>query len=105
MRQFNTLDQYGSYHVDRDEKKANLFHNGLTIQLQDRLVQSPSLSYIDLASDAIDQERTMKPCAEAEEKKRKRIIPRSSGNGGSSGAPLKYRMVYTPPSGHLCHTQ
>jgi hypothetical protein len=25
-RQFNTLVQYGSYHVDTDEKKANLFH-------------------------------------------------------------------------------
>jgi hypothetical protein len=24
MRQFNTLAQYGSYHVSTDEKKANL---------------------------------------------------------------------------------
>jgi hypothetical protein len=38
MRQFNTLAQYGSYHIDTDEKKANLFCEGLTIQLQDRLV-------------------------------------------------------------------
>jgi hypothetical protein len=31
--QFNTLAQYGSYHIDTDEKKANLYHKGLTIQL------------------------------------------------------------------------
>jgi hypothetical protein len=32
-RQFNTLAQYGSYHVDVDEKKANLYSEGLTIHL------------------------------------------------------------------------
>jgi hypothetical protein len=37
-RQFNTLAQYGSYHVYTDEKKANLYHAGLTIYLQERLV-------------------------------------------------------------------
>jgi hypothetical protein len=30
---FNTLAQYSSYHVDMDEKKANLFRNGLMVQL------------------------------------------------------------------------
>jgi hypothetical protein len=98
-RQFNTLAQYGSYHIDIDEKKVNLFHEGLTIQLQDHLVQSPNLSYNDLVSAAIEQERTMKAIAEVEEKKR--IMPRSSGSGGSGGAPPKYRMVYTPPVGQL----
>jgi hypothetical protein len=101
MRQFNTLAQYGSYHMDTDEKKANLFYNGLTIQLQDRLVPFPILSYNDLASAVIDHERTMKVVGEAEEKKRKRIMPGSFGCGGSSCAPPKYRMVYTPPSGQL----
>jgi hypothetical protein len=33
MRQFNNLAQYGSYHVDTDEKKANLYRAGLTIHL------------------------------------------------------------------------
>jgi hypothetical protein len=33
MRQFNTLAQYGSYHIDMDEKKANLYCAGLTIHL------------------------------------------------------------------------
>jgi hypothetical protein len=45
----------------------------------------------------------MKAIAEADEKKRKCMTPGSSGSGGSSGAPLKYRMVYTPLSGQLCH--
>jgi hypothetical protein len=30
-RHFNTLAQYGSYHVDTDEKKANHYREGLTI--------------------------------------------------------------------------
>jgi hypothetical protein len=86
-----------------NEKKANLFHEGLTIQLHDRLVQSPNLSYNDLVSAAIDQERTMKVGVEAKEKKRVMLV--SSGCGGSNGAPPKYRMVYTPPSGQLCRPQ
>jgi hypothetical protein len=99
IRQFNTLAQYGSYHVDTDEKKASVFYSGLTVQLQGHLHMFPNLSYNELASTAIDNEGSMKACAEAEEKKRKRIMPGSSSSGGSSGPPPKYRMVYTPPSG------
>jgi hypothetical protein len=62
-------------------------------------VHLSSLSYNELASAAIDQEMMMKAVAEADEKKRKRMMPRSAGSGSSSGAPLKYRMVYTPPGG------
>jgi hypothetical protein len=36
----------------------------------------------------------MKAYPEAEEKKRKRIMPGSSRSGGSSCAPPKYHMVY-----------
>jgi hypothetical protein len=46
-------------------------------------------------SAAIDQERMMK----AGEKMRKRMMPGSAGSCSSSGAPPKYRMVYTPPEG------
>jgi hypothetical protein len=99
------MAQYGSYHVDTNEKKANLYREGLTIQLQDRMVQSPNLPYNDLVSAAIDQERTMEAIAEAGEKKRKRMMHRSSVSGGSSGAPPKYRMVYTPPGGQLHQPQ
>jgi hypothetical protein len=65
----------------------------------------PNLSYNELVSAAIDQERTMKAVAEAEENKRKRMIPGSSASGGSSGALPKYCMVYTPPGGQLRHPQ
>jgi hypothetical protein len=78
-RQFNTLAQYGPYHVDTDEK-ANMYCAGLTIHLQERLVQFTSLSYNELVSAAIDQERMM---------------PRSTSSGSSSGAPPRYCMVYT----------
>jgi hypothetical protein len=97
-QEFNHLAQYGAHHVDTDEKKAEFFRKGLTIQLQDRLILSPNLSYNELASAAIDQEGTMKACAEADERKRKRVMPGSSG-GSSNGAPPKYRMIYTPPAG------
>jgi hypothetical protein len=39
MRQFNTLAQYGSYHVGTDEEKANLYIIGLTIHMQEHLIQ------------------------------------------------------------------
>jgi hypothetical protein len=32
-RQLNTLAQYGSYHVDTGEKKANIHREGLTVHL------------------------------------------------------------------------
>jgi hypothetical protein len=105
MRQFNTLAQYGSYHVNTDEKKAILYHAGLTIHLQERLVHLSSLSYNELVSAAIDQERMMKVVAEANEKKRKRLMPRSTGSGSSNGATPKYRMEYTPPGGQLRQLQ
>jgi hypothetical protein len=105
MRKFSTLAQYGSYHIDMDEKKANLYHAGLTIHLQECLVQFASLSYNELASAAIDQERMMKAIAEANDKKRKRMMLGSAGSGSSSSAPPKYRMVYTPPGGQLRRAQ
>jgi hypothetical protein len=51
---------------------------------------SPNLSYNELASAAIDQERLMKVIAEADEMKRKRMVLVSSVSGGSSGAHSKY---------------
>jgi hypothetical protein len=42
MRQFNTLAQYGSYHINTDEKKAHLYHEGLTVHLQERLGLLPT---------------------------------------------------------------
>jgi hypothetical protein len=62
-------------------------------------VHLSSLPYNELASAAIDQERMMNVVAEADEKMRKKVMPRSASSGSSSGAPPKYRMVYTPPGG------
>jgi hypothetical protein len=98
IQEFNNLAQYGSHHVDTDAKKAELFHKGLTIQLQDRLILSQNLSYNELASATIDKEGTMKACEAVKEKKRKRAVSGPSG-GSSSGAPPKYHMIYTPPAG------
>jgi hypothetical protein len=80
-----------------EEKKSK----GLTIQLQDRLILSQNMSYNELSSAAIDQEGTMKACEVAEEKKRKRAVSGPSRDS-SSGAPSKYRMIYTPPAGQPC---
>jgi hypothetical protein len=88
--------------MDTNEKKIELFHNGLSIQPQDHLILFPTLSYNALASVVIDQEGTHRVCAEAKEKKRKRVMPGPSG-GGSRGAPPKYRLVYTPPAGQPRH--
>jgi hypothetical protein len=101
----NTLAQYGTYHVDTDEKKANLYRVGPTIHLQEHLVHLSSLSYNELASAAINQERMMKAFAEADEKKRKRMMPGSAGSGSSSRTPPKYHMVYTLPRGQLRRPQ
>jgi hypothetical protein len=104
-RQFNTLAQYGSYHVDTDEKKANLYRAGLTIHLQEHLVHLSNLSYNELASAATNQERMMKAVVEDDEKKRKKMMPGSAGSGNSSDVPPKYRMVYTPHGGQLRRPQ
>jgi hypothetical protein len=37
----------------------------------------------------------MRAVAEVDEKNRKKMMPGSVGSGSSSGAPPKYRMVYT----------
>jgi hypothetical protein len=67
--------------------------------------QCTSLSYNEFASAAIDQERLMKAVAEADEKKRTRMMYGSSVSGGSSSAPPKYHVVYTPPGDQLCRPQ
>jgi hypothetical protein len=100
-QEFNNMAQYGGHHVDIDMKKAKLYRKGLNIQLQGRLIYNLILSYNDLTNTAIDQEDTMKACEAAEEKKRKRTMPRPTG-GSSSSAPPKYHTIYTPPTGQSC---
>jgi hypothetical protein len=93
MWHFNTIAQYGSYHVDTYEKKANLYRAGLTIHQQERLIHFTSLLYNELASAAIDQERVMKEVAKVDEKKRKKMMPGSAGSGSPSGAPLSHPVL------------
>jgi hypothetical protein len=54
---------------------------------------------------AIDQERIIKAVVEVDEKKRKGMMPGSTGSGSSSSAPPKYRMVYNPSGGQLHQPQ
>jgi hypothetical protein len=68
-------------------------------------VHLSSLSYNELARAAIDQVRMMKAIAEADEKKRKRMMLGSAGSGSSSGAPPKFCMVYTLHGGQLHRPQ
>jgi hypothetical protein len=57
-RKFNYLAQYGTHHVDTDEKKAELFRTGLSLPLQDRLVQFCDTSFNALVSVVIAQDGT-----------------------------------------------
>jgi hypothetical protein len=79
-----------------------LWPKNLAIHLQEHLWKLSNLSYNDLASESIDQERLRKAIAVADEKKRKKMMPSSTGSGNSSGAPPKYRMVHTPLGGQRC---
>jgi hypothetical protein len=64
---FNNLAQYGTYHVDTNEKKTELFRKGLSLPLQDRLVLFCDLSFGTLMSAMIDQEGTYRAILAEEE--------------------------------------
>jgi hypothetical protein len=71
IRKFNYLQQYGGYHVDTDEKKAELFRNGLRLPLDDRLVLHRDLSFDALVSTVIEQEGLYQAVLAEEEKMKK----------------------------------
>jgi hypothetical protein len=98
IKKFNYVQQYGGYHVDTDEKKAELLRNGLILRLQDRLVLHRDLSFDALVSVMIEQEGLYQTILAEEEKMRKRAL---SGplEDSTEGAPPKYRLVYTPSPG------
>jgi hypothetical protein len=52
-RKFNYLAQYGTHHVNTDEKKVELFRRGLSLLLQDRLVWFQDMSFNTLVSVVI----------------------------------------------------
>jgi hypothetical protein len=80
---FNHLSQYASYHVDTDEKKMSLFRQVLSPVLREHLMLFWGCTLNKLVSASIKQE---------EWKKRPLLGP-------NRGAPPKYHLVYTPPSG------
>jgi hypothetical protein len=94
FKKFNYLQQYGGYHVDAN-KKAELFRNGLSLQLQDCLVLHYELSFDALVSAVIDQEGLYQAILAEEEKMRKRALSGPSEDS-TEGTPPMYRLVYTP---------
>jgi hypothetical protein len=98
IRKFNYLQQYGGHHVDTDEKKAELFRNGLSHHLQDRLLLHCDLSFDALVSAVIEQEGLYQAMLAEEEKMRKRALSGPTEDS-TEGAPLMYRLVYTPSAG------
>jgi hypothetical protein len=69
IRKFNYLTQYGTHLVDTDDQKAHLFRRGLSLPLQDRLVQFHDMSFNALVSVAIDQDGTYRVLLVEEEEK------------------------------------
>jgi hypothetical protein len=95
IKKFNYLAQYGTHHVDTNEKKAELFRRGLGLPLQDPLVWFCDMSFNARMSVVIDQEGTYRALLAEEEKMRKRVVLGPSEDS-TGGAPLNYRLVYTP---------
>jgi hypothetical protein len=98
IRKFNYLAQYGTHHIDTDEKKAELFRRGLSLLLKDRLVQFHDMSFNTLVSAAIAQDGTYRALLEEEEEKRKKDLSEPLDDS-IEGAPPKYHLVYTPSPG------
>jgi hypothetical protein len=73
----------------------SLFRQGLSPVLCEHLMLFWGCTLNELVSASIEQEDVC--CARLEEERKKRPLP-----GPNGGAPPKYRLVYTLPSGQLC---
>jgi hypothetical protein len=91
-KKVNHLSQHGTYQADTDEKKMSLFRHRLSPVLRKHLTMFRGCTLNELVSASIEQEDVCR--ARLEEERKKRPLP-----GPNGGAPLKYRLVYTPPSG------
>jgi hypothetical protein len=91
-KKFNHISQYGSYHINTNEKKMSLFCQGLSLVLREHLTLFRGCTLNKLVSASIEQEDVCR--ARLEEERKKRPLPEPI-----RGAPPKYRLVYTPPSG------
>jgi hypothetical protein len=97
IRKFNYLAQYGTHHVDIDEK-AKLFRKKTEPSSSGPLVQFHDMSFNALVSVVIVQDSTYQPLLAEEEEKRKRDLSEPTDDS-TEGAPLKYHLVYTPSFG------
>jgi hypothetical protein len=77
-KKFNHLSQYGSYHVDTDEKKMSLFCQGLSHVLCEHLMLFRGYTLNELVSSSIEQEDVCH--ARLEEERKKRPLPGPNGS-------------------------
>jgi hypothetical protein len=91
-KRFNHRLQYDSYHTDTHEKKMAMFRQGLSPVLQEHLMMFWGCSLNELVNASIEQEDTCR--AHIEEERKTRPL-----SGATWGAPPKYCLVYTTPSG------
>jgi hypothetical protein len=76
-QKFNSLCQYGDYHVDTDKKKMERFRGGLHGELYERLNLIKIDSYPELVNLVISQKDAMKRA----QQDRKRKFNQASGSG------------------------
>jgi hypothetical protein len=74
IKKFNWLAQYGTHHVDTNDKMAELFIKGLSLPLEDRLVRFHDMLFNTLVSAMIEQEGTYRAILAKEEKKRNKVL-------------------------------
>jgi hypothetical protein len=98
ISKFNYRAQYGTHHVDTDEKKVELFRKGQSLPLSDCLVRFCDMSFNALVSAAIAQDGTYRALLAEGEEKRKRVLSKPSDDS-TEGASPKYHLVYTPSMG------
>jgi hypothetical protein len=94
-KRFNHSSQYDSYHSNTDEKKMALFRQGLNPVLCEHLTLFQGCTLNELVNASIKKEDAC--YARVEEERKKRPL-----SGPTGGAPPKYHLVYTPPSGQPC---
>jgi hypothetical protein len=95
IKKFNYLAEYGTHHVDTNDKKAEMFRRGLNLPFQYRLFWFRDMSFNSLVSAAIEQEGTYRALFVEEEEKRKMVVSRPSEDS-TRGA---YLLVYTQSAG------
>jgi hypothetical protein len=98
IRKFNYLAQYGTHHVDTDEKNAELLRRELSLPLHDCLEQFQDMSFNALVSAAIDQDGAYSALLAEEEEKRKKAVSEPSDDS-TEGALSMYWLVYIPSFG------